>query len=348
MRPGSRTCREILDQGESWSATLGSLEEQSTGLRQLLHRPHREATFIGCGSTYFLSLAASTIWQAMTGVSARALPSSELWLFPELYRPAQPSLLVAVSRSGETTETLRALEMYRQQIGGDSLAITCDPASEMVGLASSRLVARNAAEESVAQTRSFTSMLLLAQLACALAADREDYLSQLNALPAFFPSLVKTYEPLARRLARDERLEHFVFLGSGPRYGLACEAMLKMKEMSLSPSEAFHFLEFRHGPKSTASKRTLVIGLLSESARDHEASVLSEMRQLGTKVLALAESAEGLPADEAIELRSGLDEQANLALFLPALQLLAYHRAVHKGLDPDRPANLDAVVRLPA
>jgi glucosamine--fructose-6-phosphate aminotransferase (isomerizing) len=105
-------------------------------------------------------------------------------------------------------------------------------------------------------------------------------------------------------------------------------------------------MEFRHGPKSVVDPGTLIVGLVSEGARTQEALVLGEMRQLGATVLALAETGNGLPADYLVELRSGLDDLVARILTLPVLQLLAYYRALSRGLDPDRPTNLDAVVKL--
>jgi glucosamine--fructose-6-phosphate aminotransferase (isomerizing) len=119
--------------------------------------------------------------------------------------------------------------------------------------------------------------------------------------------------------------------------------------MSLTNSEAYHFLEFRHGPKSMVDSSTLVVGLLSDTARRAETQVLREMKELGATLLVLAESAEGLGwADAVVPFGSGLPEGARLPLYLPVLQLLAYHRAVSKALDPDAPRNLDAVVKLEA
>ncbi|HEY4721481.1 MAG TPA: SIS domain-containing protein, partial [Anaerolineae bacterium] len=179
-----------------------------------------------------------------------------------------------------------------------------------------------------------------------LAAGREGDLFQLQAVSESGRRLIAEYESLARVLADDHKLDRFVFLGSGHNYGLACEAMLKMKEMSLSSSEAFHFMECRHGPKSVVAPGTLIVGLMSDAARAHEAAVLAEMRDLGASVLALAESSDGLTVDHVVEFKSGLDECARSVLALPPLQLMAYHRAMSKGLDPDRPTNLEAVVRL--
>lgn len=350
--PESHTYREIMSQGQTWRAVLESLPVQIEAVSSWAKHPasmssgSEEVLVIGCGSTYYLSLSAAAFWRRLVRQPARALPASEIWLFPEFCLLQQPSRLLVISRSGETTETLKALEVFRSRSLGESLAITCYPQSSLARLADRCLAVTAAQEQSVAQTRSFSSMFLLAQAVACHLGGRLDLLDQLAALSSLFDSLVEKYEALARQLAEDLRLERVVFLGSGMNYGLACEAMLKMKEMSLTPSEAFHFMEFRHGPKSVVGPGTLIIGLISASARQAEAQVLSEMRTLGATILAVAESGSDLAADYCIELNSGLDDLANRILVLPALQLLGYYRALEKGLDPDHPTNLEAVVRL--
>jgi len=145
---------------------------------------------------------------------------------------------------------------------------------------------------------------------------------------------------VASRLGTDASLDRFYFLGSGSRYGLACELSLKMKEMSLSHSEPFHFMEFRHGPKSMVTDSTLLVGLVSESNRPYEMAVLDDMRALGAQVLALDEQRADVTFD------SGVSEAMRGALYMPIGQLLGFARALHNGLNPDRPNNLDAVVTL--
>jgi glucosamine--fructose-6-phosphate aminotransferase (isomerizing) len=159
--------------------------------------------------------------------------------------------------------------------------------------------------------------------------------------------LIQRHQSLAQSVGENLDLGQVFFLGSGPRYGLACEAMLKLKEMSLTTSEAYHSLEFRHGPKSMVDEGTLVVGLLSDEAREAETAVLNEMKELGATILILAESGEGLSwADYVVSFESDLPELARLPLFLPVLQLFAFYRSVRKGLDPDAPRHLDAVVEL--
>ena len=136
--------------------------------------------------------------------------------------------------------------------------------------------------------------------------------------------------------------DRFYFLGSGPRYGLACELSLKMKEMSLSHSEPFRFMEFRHGPKSMVNEHTLIVGLVSETNRAHETLVLNEIRSLGARVVTMAE------AEADIVFNSQAHEAMRDVLYLPFGQMLAFYRSLSKGLDPERPHNLEAVVKLDA
>jgi glutamine---fructose-6-phosphate transaminase (isomerizing) len=113
-----------------------------------------------------------------------------------------------------------------------------------------------------------------------------------------------------------------------------------MKEMTLSHSEPFHFLEFRHGPMSMVTKSAVVVGLLSEKNSSHEQAVLNEMQTMGGKILSLAETG------AQVTFESGMPESVRNVLYLPVLQLMAFYRSMAKGLNPDHPNNLTAVVKL--
>jgi glucosamine--fructose-6-phosphate aminotransferase (isomerizing) len=213
------------------------------------------------------------------------------------------------------------------------------------------LVAPDAQEHSVAQTRSFTSMLLLTQaLAATLVQENDEgMLERLHRLPGALEGLANRLGDLPRELGADLGIERLFFLGGGPLHGLANEAMLKIKEMSLSYSEAYYPLEFRHGPMSMVDEHTLVVGFLSDTGLALELHVLEDMDGLGARTLALVEDGSvlaGWRADHVVELCSGLNEWERGPLYLPVLQLMAYHRALAKGLDPDRPHNLEAVVEM--
>jgi glucosamine--fructose-6-phosphate aminotransferase (isomerizing) len=341
-QPDHYTWREIHAQPQAWAATLEQMRGHADELRALYRAGGYESVvFTGCGSPYYLALAAAALFQELSGIPACGLPASEIWLNPRSALPAgRRTLLVAVSRSGETTETLRAVESFRAAGRGDALTLSCYPARPLTALGAVNLVFPSGQEESFAQTRAFTTLYLATAALAALWANREDLLDELARLPDACRRLLDSYADLARSLGRDEVLQRLFFLGSGLRYGLACELSLKMKEMSLSDSEPFHFMEFRHGPQAMAGPATLILGLVSETNRRHETAVLDAMRARGARVIAIAEG----QAD--VTLASGISEAARGALYLPFGQLLAYERAVARGHNPDRPHNLTAVVRL--
>lgn len=346
----SHTLHEILTQPLAWQAALESVAHAQTTLKQLWQENRfSEILVIGCGSTYYLALTVAPLFQQQLGLRARAIPASELLLFPEtVVLPGGRPLLVTLSRSGRTSETIRAAQAYQAaQQEGFVLNIGCYSGTELVALSNLALLIQAGQEQSVVQTRSFSSMLVAAQAATALL-NAESQLSQMHILPTGGQQLIATYHDLARQLGQGS-FERFYFLGSGLQYGLACEANLKMKEMSLSVSEAFHFLEFRHGPMSMVNEQTLVVGLLSETASSYELAVLQEMRTLGAQTLVLTEHPVSAQAvDYQVCFCSGLPEMQRSVLYLPVLQLLGYYRARARGQNPDQPHNLSAVVVLEA
>lgn len=331
------THEEILSQPEAWAQAL----EVIPLARLPKAEDFQQVIFTGCGSAYYLSLSAAAVYQELTGRTARAVPAGELLLNPQvvLQSSRAPQLLVAVSRSGTTTETVRAVQQFKEQRRGPVIVISNSEAA-LSQQADVPILIPRGNEQSVAQTRSFASMYVAAVALSARLAGRPDLLDSMSALPAVGRRLLGACEPVAAEVGADLEFDRFYFLGSGLRYGLACEVNLKMKEMTLTHSEPFHFLEFRHGPMSMAGPGAVIVGLLSDKNRVHELAVLDEMKALGARVFTVAES----EAD--IAFRSGLPETVRGVLYLPALQLLAFHRSLAKGLNPDRPENLTAVVHL--
>jgi glucosamine--fructose-6-phosphate aminotransferase (isomerizing) len=329
------TYREIKSQPEAWAQAL----EVINASRVPQPADYDQVIFIGCGSTYYLALAAAALYQELTSCAARAIPASELLLNSNTVLTNQRTLLVAASRSGKTTETVKAVEKFKKEYRGEVVVISNYDES-LSRLTDVNIVIDKGQEESVAQTRSFASMFVAASAFCARMAGREDLVEVMGRLPEVGNWVIGNYESFAKELGENLNYDRFYFLGSGIRYGLACEANLKMKEMTLTHSEPFHFLEFRHGPMSMVNGEAVVVGMLSDANRVHEAKVLSEMEELGAIVAGLGES------DAGVEFKSGIPESVRGALYLPVLQLMAFYRSLAKGLNPDRPNNLTAVVKL--
>ena len=116
MQKGKVTLNEITSQPEAWEKALGKLTSFQDALyNQKPNSEHAQLIFTGCGSTYYLAKAAAAVTQKMTGITARAFPASELWLYPESAYTNQETKLIAISRSAETTETIRACKLFQKE-----------------------------------------------------------------------------------------------------------------------------------------------------------------------------------------------------------------------------------------
>lgn len=331
----SSTFEEIMSQADAWKDALRAVALQRDNLQRLwTQNAYEQVIVTGCGSTYYLALTAASLIQTKTGRPARAVPSSELLLNSDsIYVAGQRTLLVAISRSGATTETIQAAQQFTEQERGEIIVISCYGDKPLNTFATISIVAPEGQEVSVAQTRSFSAMLVMAeQLANVLSGE----LVQTNLYDAHGRGYVEAALQVAESYVDAGRYTRYFCLGSGPRYGIAAEAMLKMKEMSLTSAEPFHVMEFRHGPKSMIDAETVVIGLLSDSTWTAEAAVLEEMKALGATTIAIGSRPE---ADVVVE-------KLSLVYMMPVLQWLARQRAVAKRIDPDHPRNLEQVVHL--
>jgi glutamine---fructose-6-phosphate transaminase (isomerizing) len=334
------TRNEILTQTSAWEDAINVIDQNREKLKALALDTYQRVLVIGCGSTYYLALTAASLLQKQTGVMVMAFPSSELLLFPESLMGEGKNLLFAFSRSGTTSETLHVVNNFKQNNQGKVIVITNYQDSPLAKLGDICLGIREGQELSVAQTRSFASMLVAIYAVSHLISKDISFSLYKKELVLAGNNLFKNYSFIAEKYGTDNQIKQVFFLGSGPRYGLACEASLKMKEMSQTVTEPFHFLEFRHGPISMVDEHTLVIGLVSEKAFDHEMAVIEEVRRLGAETVTIGEK------DTDIEFKSELPEAARDVLYLPILQLLAYQRAIFFGKNPDIPRNLTAVVKL--
>ncbi len=347
---GAHSLDEILSQPQCWSATLEDLQQKKT-LHSVAKRFARatEWVFIGCGSSYYVALSAAATMGRLTGLRSRALPTSEVLLYPDVVPSGTGNCVpVLISRSGLTSEVVAAAELLKGR-GIPTLAITCATGQPLEEFASETILLARADEKSTVMTRSFSSMLLTLQALAAVMVGDSGFLDSLSLMAQDVAPLLPTLPEKLRTFVSGHDFDDYVYLGQGPFYGLACEGALKVTEMSVSYAQSFHTLEFRHGPKSIVGPETLLVFLLSESGYQPECEALREMKSLGATTLAVTNRADGIvrgASDLVVELQLDVPEYARLAPYLFVGQLLGLHTGLKKGLNPDSPRNLSRVVLL--
>ena len=321
------TLREIRKTPEGIKTAQRAFEEFVANHDFLLPR---EVVYTGCGSSHFL---AKSLAMATTRLGGRGLsvPCSELLYARENYPIRKPELLVAISRSGETTEAINALE----SLNVPRFTITAYESTLSREADYSLIVPTR--EESVVMTHSFPAFYFAYLQLLLRSFGKETYDAVL--VSELTKEVLKS-EDYIKEIVEGFDFRNVIFLGSGILYPVALEAMLKMKEMAIFWSEAYPTFEVRHGFKSIADEGTLVV-LLVEKPFDWHEKLTKEFQSQRARVLTVGEDT---GADYFIEVPE-LTPPGNLVLYTPVIQLLAYYKAVKRGLNPDNPRFLSKVVK---
>jgi glucosamine--fructose-6-phosphate aminotransferase (isomerizing) len=345
------TLPEILSQPGTWLTSQGKLavEPEFAMVRERLASAS-EILFVGCGSSFYLAEAAASVWTLLSGQRTRALPASEILLFPEL---AQLKLngghVVVISRSGRTSEALRAAEFLTAKKGIATFGVTCALNSELSKVCDLTIALPAADEQSMVMTRSFTSMLLGITQMAAPQGTAVSLVPSFAKISSALGSQIEVLNQKAEAFVSAHAFADYIYLAQGPLFPVAREAALKVTEMSCSYAQPYHTLEFRHGPKSIVSPETCITFFLGETGMEAESEVLVEMKGLGGIIVAICNRAPDSvrrAADFLFELQADVPELALAAPFLVLPQLLGYHTGIKKGFNPDEPKNLSRVVIL--
>ena len=337
--------KEIHEQPDALRRTLHEEENIRKIAKVLAEKEYRFYLF-GCGSSYYICLCGKFALETIAGADAHATPSSEFYEYPPP-EAGGGTVAVGVSRSGETSETVRAID-EANRLGALTVGVTNTGGSSLARKSRLAIMVNAGEERSIIMTKTFTTQVYSLQLLALLYAEEAGkdvgrLLREARRIPELAGETLNLEEKM-REAALNCNAEKFVFLGGGPCYGACLEGSLKLKETSYVHSEAYHPLELRHGPMATVDEKTLVLALAPKKVGREYVELLREVRENGARVLAVACEA-GVPADETVR-TPRVDEALSPVVQVIPLQLFAYHYCVGRGLNPDAPRHLRKVVKL--
>jgi glucosamine--fructose-6-phosphate aminotransferase (isomerizing) len=338
-----------MEQPNTWKDVLAALAGQRNELQEWLrNEKFGQVILVGCGASYHAGVCAARVFHSVAGLNAIALPSSEV-----LYSSRPPydirikTLLVALSRSGETSETVWAVEKLKSLDARlKVMAMVFKKDTELAQQAHLVLAFPSVHEESVLATRTFTCSVLALEVLAAWIAGNDPFVEELNRLPETF-NLKKHQAEIQKAVAL--KPQHITFLGSGPFYGLALFSSLLMREMAYQPSDAMHLLEFRHGAQSSVLQHTLIIAFLSDTLRRAEEDMIREVAAMRGPRMVICSEADNrtkMGTEYVFELGKEVSELGRLCLAAPFGQMLAFYLAISKGANPDRPKHVTPVIKL--
>ncbi|AFJ88923.1 TPA: glutamine--fructose-6-phosphate transaminase (isomerizing) [Burkholderia vietnamiensis] len=348
--------KEIFEQPKAIAATLDGVDTVSPALfgddetaRALLSKT-RSVLLLGCGTSYYAGLTAKYWLEGIAGIRAQVEIASEY-----RYRETVPdphTLVVGISQSGETADTIGAIEYARAMGQHLSMAICNVATSSIARTAPLCFLTRAGIELGVASTKAFTTQLVaLFLLTLTLARQRgrlDDaqvalHLNGLRALPARIGHALALETQIMGWAAKFARADHALFLGRGMHYPIALEGALKLKEVSYVHAEGYPAGELKHGPLALVTSAMPVVTIAPDDRLFQKLkSNMAEVRARGGRLYVLAGQHLGIDADRdthVIRVRESGDALSPIVNVI-ALQLLAYHVGCARGADVDKPRNL--------
>jgi glucosamine--fructose-6-phosphate aminotransferase (isomerizing) len=324
--------KEIYEQPTAFYNTIRSVD--AIALPEIvLHA--KSITLVACGSSYHTGLIFKYLLEAICGIPARLEFASEFKYFP----PPIDGLVIGITQSGETADTLAALK-YAKRSGCSTLAITNVLGSSVTRVADITLFMRAGPEISVAATKSFIAQLaILMQIVNSISETKYDGVLQ-QAHKAIEEVLLMD---LSEAVTTCKDAQSIFYVGRGPFYPVSLEGALKMKEISYIHAEGYAAGELKHGPFALLSPGTPVIALcMPGDTYSVMISNIKEMKARGAPVIAIGtEGDRELP--DIVDIFIAVPKTPLFIQILTSLvieQLLAYHTAVALGRDIDKPRNL--------
>ena len=349
--------KEIFEQPAALSNTLEMLAQARSITPNLfgseadsVFRSVRRVLVLACGTSYHAGMVARYWLEDIAGIECSVEIASEYRYRKPVADPA--TLVVTISQSGETADTLAALKFAKTLGMTHTLAVCNVPESAIVRESSLRFITRAGPEIGVASTKAYTTQLAaLALLTLAMAktrgtlsvAQEEKYLGALRHLPGAVTRVLELEPQIQAWAERFAMKHHALFLGRGQHYPIALEGALKLKEISYIHAEAYPAGELKHGPLALVDRDMPVIAIAPNDALIEKLkSNIQEVRARGGELYVIADAGTEMVEGEGVHI---LNMPENYGLLSPVLhvvplQLLAYHAALVKGTDVDKPRNL--------
>ncbi len=346
--------KEIFEQPKAIADTLDAVPGISPELfgdgAYRVFKGVEQVLILACGTSYYSGSVARYWLESIARIPTNVEVASEY-----RYRDSVPNpktLVVTISQSGETADTLAALK-HARSLGMEHTLTICNVAtSAMVRECAMAYVTRAGVEIGVASTKAFTTQLVglfLLALALAQAKGRLDdaseaaHLKALRHLPVAVQSVLALEPQVIAWSEEFARKENALFLGRGMHYPVAMEGALKLKEISYIHAEAYPAGELKHGPLALVTSQMPVVAIAPNDALlDKLKSNLHEVRARGGELFVFADAGSRIEAAEGVRVIRLPEHYGALSpiLHVVPLQLLAYHTAVARGTDVDKPRNL--------
>jgi fructoselysine-6-P-deglycase FrlB-like protein len=342
------TKKEIFEQYDALQKTYNHILSMEPDIREFYEQSNfKSITYIGCGSSYCLCQSAEISANIRLGLKAYSIPAGDLMLNYKSYKSIlKDTMLVVPSRSGSTSEVLKAVELVKSESEAPCISICAKTDSELSKIADLNIEIPWAFDESVCQTRTVTNLYLANLMLNAIYSGDKALLDEMKTAIQKGNSFIEDYRDLLKEVAEKEEWSKVVVLADSELQGIASEAALAFTEISLLQSSCHHLLDVRHGPIVLINDSTLVIAVSTPYDTQYQTELVKDLKKKGAKVVLVSSNDINWGADYTL-LIPGYENYAVHGIpFIFVCQAIAYYKAVAEGINPDIPQGLDPWIKL--
>ncbi len=330
--------KEIHEQPEVVKNTLMEYSEIEKVVQNF--SDFKRVCFVACGTSYHASLVGKYLFETLLGIPTDVVLSSE-FIFSEPSLDAE-TLVIFISQSGETADTLRALKVANKK--SETLVIVNVLGSTATREADHVIYSRAGPEIGVAATKTYVSQLVCIYLLVIALSDDKKLLDEIKKVPDYMKSAIEDEEHIIEIAKKYKDSTDFFFIGRGFSYPTALEGSLKLKEITYIHGEGYAAGELKHGPLALIDDDVPVLAVVPPGqSHDKTLGNIEEVKARGASVIAVGSSGDTVLKSEAhdfIGFKTDITEMISPIPYVVPLQLLSYHISVERGIDPDKPKNL--------
>ncbi len=341
------TEKEILDTPNALKQTYNYVCEKSEEIKAFFEKNNRKFTFFGCGSSYMLSKSAAALFASYENTSAAAIAAGEYIVDPDFWKETvRDSIVVTISRSGKTSEMVKAVKHIKETLGCSVISISMKDNNDIMPMSQLNITLDWCYDNSVCQTRTVTNLYTAVLLLASYYANDEALRSSVKAACETNEKFMAENRETLEKIASLD-WEDVTVLADGPVRGIAEEGALAFTEIAMLTGRYFPMLDYRHGPVVISNEKSLTIMLINPAEDSLQKDMVADVISHGGPVVVVSKHKDNIYGATAHIQIDGIEKFAAWGIpFIYLSQMTALIKSVNMGGNPDAPKGLDAFIIL--
>lgn len=342
------TEQEIMEQHIALNKTYDYMMEKKAEIKNFFsEHPSRKFVFFGCGSSYMLAKSGQQLICSCKGSSANAIAGGDYLVNPDFYEACiKDSIIVTLSRSGQTTEIVRDVQYIKKHYGNPVISLSMKDENDIMPYSELDITMDWCYDKSVCQTRTVTNLYTAMLMLTAFYNEDEELLASVKAAVDCNQEYKETYRGVLAEISKKD-WGNAIVLADGAPIGIAEEGALAFTEISMLPGQCFHLLDYRHGPMVLNGEKTLTVILVQPNEDQLQRDMIEDLKSHGGTIVTVSKyegNEFGVNANICLK---GIERFEAWGIpFIYVCQMAAYEKSILLGRNPDQPTGLDAFITL--